>query len=416
MGNSQTRFDVSPIELGSSDSRGKALSIMRVTQRTDNYFGIIYLGTNTTVTDVPFIEYRSGGIFLINASNPAPQDVDVCIIDSYKACGTLITQVIDSSTNSPIPLSRINFESPGSACWTYRYRLGSLVTDSSIAVVPQTAESGYKCRISVGDYKETSDNESRCCRSTQVNFSTLSMNQPLSQIYNDFINLSMTQRGTCPMHFSNGYTTNHCNDYMNAWCLTNANTEACIMYLLSQLDQNKSTVDSFISYCSRNLNDTVCEYMAIESRRLGNGEVSDRALINYCTANPKDPNCACYNASIKLPSNFTSNAYIGPIACWYKPCAEQTKVQFLLSEQIKQRRDCTITRCSIDIGNININKNNPSIITLINDCNVSLKNRTQLPKDHPTFFSDPVWNMSYMGLLKVSLFAFLIGLPLVIRN
>ncbi len=417
MGNSQTRFDTSPVEEGPPDSNGRSLSVMKVTQRTDYYFGIIYLGTDTTVTDVPFIEYRSGGRFYLNANNPAPQDIDICIVDSYKACATLLTSAIDINTGNPITLSRVFFEDPTSACWTYRHRLGSLVTDDSISVVPQTAENGYRCRVSVGDYKQTAENESRCCRATHINFNTIEGNQTLSDIYNDFVSTSISSRGTCPLAFSNGYSTRHCDMYMDSYCASAANTEACTMYMLAQLDQNKTTLQPFIDYCSVNLQDRVCNLMAIQARKLGQGDVPDSALRSYCTANPNSKNCICYNTIQRLPSTFTQNSYIGPLACWYKPCAEEVNTQFLLTEQIEQRKDCSITRCSIDVGNINIQRTNPSVITLINDCKASVRNRTVLPKqdENNEFFESPIWKMSYMGLLGTSLFALFIFVPLALR-
>lgn len=416
MGAGYARYDYSPITVGSPDTYGKSNSIMRVVRSVDYYFLFIYLSTDTQLYDVPFIEYLNGGVFEINGTNLAPQDIDVCVIDSYKACPTLIKSVIDMSTGKVIPLSKIYFENPGSACWTYRYRLGSLVTDASSFVVPQTAESGFKCRISVRDFKETELKESSCCRATHINFGRLDMNQRVDKIYQDFTNLSLSEPVTCPMTFSNGYTSDHCDNFMNNFCKGNSDNEPCIMFMLAQIDRKKQTLQTFIDYCSTNLSSRVCLYMALSARLNGQSEVPDRALRQYCSTHSNDKKCACYNTYTALPSSFNQNSYIGPVACWYKPCAEETNLQFLLTEQLQQRKGCSITRCSIDINNINITSANPSMITLINDCNVSLKSRTSLPKTEKTFFSDPVWKMSYMGLMSTSLATTLLFVPLILNK
>lgn len=416
MGAVYPRFDYSPVIGGLPDSDGRALSSMQVVEYYDYYFLFIYISTTAQVFNVPFIEYPTGGNFYINGNNPAPQDIDVCIIDSYKACPTLIKSVTDSSTGLQIPLSRIYFENPGVACYTYRYRLGSLITDASSSVVTQTAENGFKCRISVRDYKETAMKEQSCCSASHINFANLNANQSLAQIYEDFTQMSIAESGSCPMTFSNGFSTDHCDDYMNTFCAVNANTEPCIMFMLAQIARNKATLKTFVDYCSSNLSDRVCLFMAIFGREMGMSEAPDRALRNYCNNNTSDKKCSCYNTTISLPKSFTQNAYIGPIACWYKPCAEETNTQFLLTEQLKQRKGCAITRCSIDVGNINLQSTNPSLITLINDCQVSLQNITKIPKAEKTFFSDPIWKIGYMGLLGTSLASISLLIPLALRK
>lgn len=415
MGAVYPRFDYSPVNVGTRDSNGRSLSTIQIVQHLDYYFLFIYISTSTQVFDVPFIEYPYGGNFFINSSNPAPQDIDVCVIDSYRACPTLIKSITDTSTNTTIPLSRIYFENPGSACWTYRYRLGSIVTDASSPVVPQTAESGFKCRISIGDYKETEMKEKSCCAASHINFSNLSANKLVEDIYADFVEMSIRERSSCPITFSNGFSTDHCDEYMNSYCSINANTEACIMFMLAQIARNKPTLKTFIDYCSNNLSDRVCLFMALFARKMGMSEAPDRALKNYCSSH-EDKKCSCYNTTISLPKNFTQNAYIGPIACWYKPCAEEPNTQFLLTEQLQQRKGCSITRCSIDVGNINLQSTNPSLITLINDCKVSLQNSTKLPKKEKQFFSDPIWKIGYMGILGTSLTSLVLLTPFILRK
>lgn len=412
MGNSSQRFDTSFVTEGTPDANGRASSIMNVVQRTDNYFLFFYLGTTTSIINVPFVEYRNGGTFYINGNTSTPQNLEICLVDSYKACPVIAKTIVDTNTNAIISPNKIYFENPSTPCSSYIYRLGSVVSATS-AVSTQTAQNGFLCKVSVGDFKETKEAESTCCRSSHIPFNTFDANRPLLSIYETFRDYSITNPRSCPMSFSNGYSSNHCNIFMDDYCKINANTDACIMYMIATLDKQINTLETFIEYCSEHITDRVCLHMAIAARNLNQPEVPDRALRQYCSRYPTSKNCECYNTSIRLPNNFKQNSYVGPIACWYKPCAENTSLQLLTTEMLQQRKGCNITKCSIDVGNINLNSANPSLVTLINDCQLSSVITSDIDDN---FFADQIWSSGNMGLLIVGLPVFFIALSFIISS
>lgn len=414
MGSSRSRYDISPVTQGAINQDGRATSILTIVRRTDHFVGVIIDRIDTDEFYIRFTEYPSGGTFRINGNTTVPQNIDVCMTNTYYSCAALIRKVIDVNTGSEIPLERIQFESAVTPCYTYPYRLGSDVIDITQQVY-DTATPGFKCRISVGDWRPSAVKETNCCTSSHLPLNTLNLNQTLSSLYQSFVNMSQTHSGTCPIIYSNGYTTTHCNTLMNKHCIDSTNNTECIMYMLAQLSQTRPTLEPFINYCSENLHSSVCMYMALEARNKNIGGIPDQVLRNYCGNNPSDKSCTCYNAFNKLPDSFKDNMYIGPLACWYKPCAELTEPQFLLTSQVEQRKGCNLTKCSIDIGNININSENPSLIKLINDCNYS-STAADLPEnDQSTFFEGVMWNTGRLGIIKYSLVCLMLFIPMIVK-
>lgn len=412
MGTTKSRFDFSNVIQRPLDNNGLSNSSMMVVQRIDNYTANVYNSTNTNVYDIVFREYPSGGTFYINNSS-IPQDIDICVVSSYTPCTTLINKVIDKATGQEIPLSKIYFNNPTTSCSSYPYRLGSVINEPNSEIAIKTGTRGELCKISVGDYKETSNKFSECCNLKHIDFKNINFNQDIKSMYNQFVDLSITQPKTCPITLSNGYSTNHCNDIMNTFCSleSNINSQQCIMYVLAQLQKGEPAIKPFIDYCSHHLDERVCSYMSLMARERGMSGISDAVLKSYCSNYPNSNSCRCYNTYISLPSNFSENAYMGPIACWYKPCAEETNQQFLLTEHLRQRSKCNVNICSIDVDNINLQSSNPSLVTLINDCKVSLQTGVDIKIKDNVFFQGPIWNPGRMGLLTISLSTIIIFIP-----
>jgi len=386
---------------GNPNSRGRVVSKMAVTVITDYYWAGIYGSSSDSYQYQDFIEYPNGGTFQIS-NNSGGSDIEVCVVDNYyNVCPASIVSIIDENDNV-VPLSKVYFEAPRTPCDTYAYRSGSIIESQVNFPNPSPMyQRGMLCRLSLGDFKQFSEKEPRCCMASNIDLSLISNRDPLNQQYSKFVNLVVAgaSAASCPVAFSNGFASDHCNTVMDTYCSTNSNTKICLMYFLSKIIGRKSNLDTIINYCSANLNESVCMYLSIAGKENGNSAFSDLILKNYCEANPQNPNCGCYNTSKTLPTNFKNNSYIGPITCWYKPCAELTKPQFLLTEQSLQRSKCNLVSCTINVGEITAQAN---LIELINNCR-STSRDTSVSKSLTGFFDDDIWSTGNLGILTISL-------------
>ena len=336
----------------------------------DEYIVGIFNSRKTEYEEHNFNEYSSPTNFVIYRTGST--DLPICVVDNAGLCASLIASFTDP-LGVNIPLEKVYFEPGVKGCFTLTNRQGSVLD----AGFPSSLEaSGTLCRVSVKDFPQKENNKPYCCTLKQIDLTKINNNQPLTNLYQAVVTES-TRAATlstnetihkCPIGYSNGFSTDDCNSFMNTLCSQNPDCDECIFYMLAMVYRGESNIKLFENYCSYNLNSRVCSYFAIATRQNGQSASSDNALKNYCTRNPTDKLCQCYNTTIKLPENFTSNAYIGPIPCWYKPCAENPHQQFLLSEQIKQRSGCNITSCLIDVGSIVVDQNNSTNVTLLNKC------------------------------------------------
>ena len=398
------------LQEGTPDINGKSLSSVNIAEQSDLYIFGIYIETSISFSKQLFSEYLEGGSFSINPAGES--DIDVCILDGYyNVCPTLIKKITNKSTGEEIPLTRIYMERPITSCNTYSRRIGSVVANPvNFNGSTKTYETGKLCRLSIGDYKQTIEKHQRCCLMNNINYSrdVLTKNT-LPEQYLKFTNLSIESafNNTCPAVFSNGFATTHCDVILEPYCASNPNSDVCKMFMMSKFSSGKATLSTFVNHCSSNLHDPVCVHLSLAAKDNGNSGIVDQIISNYCDKNLGDKSCACYLTSKSLPSNFKDNYYLGPIACWYKPCAELSEPQFLPYEYYLQRNKCTLTNCIIDIGKIS---EQPNMIDLINYCR-SKKRDTVVKSNLKTYFDDEIWSPGNLGILTVSLITLAILLP-----
>lgn len=387
---------------GIPDANGRSTSTLGLTLQSDKYIFGIYNSSSYELYGQQLYEYLDGGTFAIDPTSQT--DIDVCVVNNfYNVCPSIINKIIDKRTGQEISLTRVYLERPTTPCNTYSRRGGSILTDTKIYLPGgNTWEDGLLCRLSVADYKITSDKQTSCCLAKFIDFKKdIFIKHALTDQYLTFANL-VTQNAFsngCPYAFSNGFTTVHCDEFLEPYCASNPNTDICTMFMASKFSQNRSTLSTFVNHCSKNLHDPICLSLSLAAKNSGNTGISDEIIKNYCDNNVGDKSCACYLTSKSLPSNFKDNYYLGPIACWYKPCAELSESQFLPYEYYLQRNKCKITNCTIDINNIT---DQPNMIEIINYCRAKTRD-TVISSTVPGFFDDEIWSPGNLGILTVSL-------------
>lgn len=323
------------------------------------FLGIFVASWDDLYDTYDFTQYTSPRDFNISSTT---EDIPVCVFDTNLLCTSVINNI--TLNGEPVPKEQVYITRGTTSCNTLQGRSGSIVFKS---LPPDLAQTGYLCKVQVGDWPQTPDNRPRCCKCQGIDFSQLSEtdNMSMAELYNKFKSIAIDS--SCPVGYSNGFTSDDCNDIMQEYCSEQANTPECIFFTLASIYSHRP-VPGIVKYCSKYLPDKVCRYAALASRTSGQSFMDDPLRI-YCQANPNSKNCKCYQTTKQLPSSFQDNVYMGPIACWYKPCAEITQPQFLLQEQWEQRNNCLITICNIDIQNILIDTANPTQIDLIQKCN-----------------------------------------------
>jgi len=389
------------------DLNGKFEHKMGINLQSDRYIIGIYNSSSIENKRQPFTEYPNGGDFGIHKNGQT--DIDICITtNNYNVCPSSINNIFDKDNPSvKLPLTRVYFETPLTDCYTYAYRTGSIVTDPISLPGDPTYQKGKLCRLSYNDFKQTIDKQNRCCLASHINMNDIyAQSGSMQAQYQTFSNLS-TQKASdaeCPLAFSNGFATTHCDVILEDYCTTNPNTDICRMFLSSKIFNKKATLHTFINHCSNNLHDPICQSLSTAAKDMGNSGIVDQMIQNFCDRNLNDKSCACYLTSKSLPSNFKDNYYLGPIACWYKPCAELSEAQFMPYEYYLQRTKCSLTRCTIDVGKVS---ENPNILELINHCRAKSRD-TIIPTIIQSFFDDDIWRPGNLGILTISLLSFII--------
>jgi hypothetical protein len=317
--------------------------------------------------------------FMLRPSNTLELNYCVTNLTGLFGCSRLIDKVKYANGQTVNP-NRITVQPTGTLCYTPNFMQGAVLIDQTYDrnyLNLSNIVQGMKCVISVTDVPTTEDRMRRCC--TMQNITEYQTGNIIPSIVPNFVTFTELinwsdvdyMRYDCPYVFLNAYQTSHCDEYMKTYCGTNPTNPECQIWLLKSTKASRIVASSvYNTYCKTNLNNPVCMMFSLISNLYGVESYSDDSLRTYCNNNPNDPNCQCYVMS-NNPNMLSISTYIGPLECWFKSCAEQANQQFLLSNQIRQRKNCKISVCDVNIGSINSPE---AIVNIVNTCSGTVEN------------------------------------------
>ena len=383
MGNTEvvTKPDVGVI-IGTDPYR----AIMYLTERrevTDKISRVVY-SYSTAIESIHDV-FLAGPITEMNSSG----ETKICVENNYD-CGSFIKILVKDGRRVD---DRKWFITTGNTSCKFVPGLpGSSFGDGGPNRLYST---GTYCKLEEKDWPQTPENLHRCCTGYE---SRIKWDKSLMETMNEvWTNPFLPE---CPMGYMKALRNTDCDDYLNHYCVVNRTSNTCMFYAVSKILSKRNAFD-FLEFCATNMNHELCSLISVALTIANQRELLDPYLIRYCGANPNDTNCRCFFASL-TPPPAVNNADQGPMECWYKPCAELPKQQFLLSAQIVQRRRCQLINCTIDIKNIRVDHDNPSKIVLENFCNPPLE------ITNPTFQRPGGYNRKYaltlLGLTSLFMF------------
>lgn len=306
-------------------------------------------------------------------------EISYCVtnLTGLHGCARLIDKVYYSD-GSLANTNRIRVTPTGTLCNSPNFLQGSILMGGYDInfINSNNIVQGMRCVLSVTDVPPNDDRMKRCCTMRDViEYKTQNVIPtivPNFATFDELINWSNTDYLSydCPAVFLNGFETTHCDYYMNTYCATNILTAECQVWLLKSVKNGRrQALNLYSEYCSTNLSNSVCLMFTLIANQYGYESYSDKSLREYCDNNV-DSNCECYNMS-KNPNMISISAFIGPLECWYKGCAEQPNIQFLNSSQINQKRKCKINVCDININTINAPN---AVVNIVNSCSGNVEN------------------------------------------
>lgn len=255
---------------------------------------------------------------------------DISTIDN---CKYILNLTSESDINQ-----KFSIEISEKECATPLFRRGNIILNKN-TFIDELGEDlimyGHKAKIRYIDYDINDSVLESCC---------------------------LKKSSKCNNFLINNYETSHCNIVMKDFCQTHPDDGKCIQWL-EKSNKRSDTValELYRNLCSADMSQEYCEYFCIIANIITHSDSSlcDEALRKYCTDNPKDNNCDCFN------TNIPDGEFYGAKECWLSSCVSHES-RWLTNLQKKKRSDCRVTNCSVDINKVISNVE--AKLNIVNDC------------------------------------------------
>lgn len=342
------------------------------------------------------IKFRDPEKFL-KPENFTPENniVDYCIVENVNSianCASLFLtgEDLDRGDNYVTNLDNKSLRLSTKKCKTFIFRPGSVLEDNPIEnefTSPYILNGNY-CELNFTGPIINKQNIKNCC---------------IKQ--NCILFKDEQEHKLIKSQFSNGFETNNCNDTMMELCALDPKNPICLKWFKKRIEKmDHSVIDTYLNYCSSNLNTLECKYVINILRDNNFLLISDKILDNYCSSEDQPPECTCYLAN-KSETIKNMVETLGPTECWLEECNFGLKDNiFLSSDQLENKSNCNPINCIINVNSITANKN--STINLLNYCvnnnSFSYVNKTQ------NFFKHQTWGS------QLNIFIFILSLIILI--